>query len=64
MMPRGGKDWYFLTVDYALGKGIEAEAQKYIEGHGGKVLGLLRSIRSAPPTSPHSCCRHRARKRR
>ncbi|MHC2381919.1 ABC-type branched-subunit amino acid transport system substrate-binding protein [Bradyrhizobium liaoningense] len=39
MMSRGGKDWYFLTVDYALGKGIEAEAQKYIEGHGGKVLG-------------------------
>src|SRR6266700_2004185 len=26
MMSRGGKDWYFLTVDYALGKGIEAEA--------------------------------------
>src|SRR5206468_1508867 len=23
MMSRGGKDWYFLTVDYALGKGIE-----------------------------------------
>lgn len=39
MISRGGKDWYFLTVDYALGKGIEAEAQKYIEGHGGKVLG-------------------------
>ena len=39
MMSRGGKDWYFLTVDYALGKGIEAEAQKYIEAHGGKVIG-------------------------
>src|SRR4029453_8043380 len=39
MMARGGKDWYFLTVDSALGKGIEAEAQKYIEAHGGKVLG-------------------------
>ncbi|MET4388586.1 branched-chain amino acid transport system substrate-binding protein [Bradyrhizobium sp. F1.4.3] len=39
MMSRGGKDWYLLTVDYALGKGIEAEAQKYIEGHGGKVIG-------------------------
>lgn len=38
-MSRGGKDWYFLTVDYALGKGIEAEAQKYIEAHGGKVIG-------------------------
>ncbi|MGY8666086.1 ABC transporter substrate-binding protein [Bradyrhizobium sp. UFLA05-109] len=39
MLSGGGKDWYFLTVDYALGKGIEAEAQKYIEAHGGKVLG-------------------------
>ena len=26
MMQRGGKDWYFVPVDYALGKGIEAEA--------------------------------------
>ena len=39
MMAQGGKDWYFVTVDYALGKGIEAEASKYIEAHGGKVLG-------------------------
>ncbi|MET0719676.1 MAG: ABC transporter substrate-binding protein, partial [Tardiphaga sp.] len=39
MMARGGKDWYFVTVDYALGKGIEAEATSYIEKHGGKVLG-------------------------
>lgn len=39
MMQRGGKDWYFVTVDYALGKGIEAEATNYIEKHGGKVLG-------------------------
>jgi branched-chain amino acid transport system substrate-binding protein len=39
MMGRGGKDWYFLTVNYALGQGIEAEATNYIEKHGGKVLG-------------------------
>src|SRR4030088_1036250 len=39
MMARGGKDWYFVTVDYALGKGIEAEATNYIEKNGGKVLG-------------------------
>ena len=26
MMQRGGKDWYFITVNYALGQGIEAEA--------------------------------------
>jgi len=31
MMARGGKDWYFVTVNYALGQGIEAEATNYIE---------------------------------
>src|SRR5205085_382072 len=35
----GGKDWYFITVNFALGQGIEAEATSYIEKHGGKVLG-------------------------
>src|SRR5437016_2755877 len=39
MMARGGKDWYFITVNYALGQGIEAEATNYIEKHGGKALG-------------------------
>jgi branched-chain amino acid transport system substrate-binding protein len=39
MMGRGGKDWYFITVNFALGQGIEAEASSYIEKHGGKVLG-------------------------
>jgi len=39
MMARGGTDWYFLTVNYALGQGIEAEATNYIDKHGGKVLG-------------------------
>ena len=41
-MARGGKEWYFLTVNYALGQGIEAEATSYIEKHGGKVLGSAR----------------------
>ena len=39
MMARGGKDWYFVTVNFALGQGIEAEATSYIEKHGGKVVG-------------------------
>lgn len=42
MMQRGGTDWYFLTVNYALGQGIEAEATNYIQRHGGKVLGSSR----------------------
>lgn len=39
MMGRGGDSWYFLTVNFALGQGIEGEATKYIESHGGKVVG-------------------------
>jgi branched-chain amino acid transport system substrate-binding protein len=39
MMARGGTDWYFLTVNYALGQGIETEATNYIDKHGGMVLG-------------------------
>lgn len=39
MMQRGGSDWYFITVNYALGQGIEAEATNYITKNGGKVLG-------------------------
>src|SRR3984957_13996213 len=42
MMARGGTDWFFLTVNYALGQGIEAEATSYIEKHGGKVVGSAR----------------------
>lgn len=39
MMQRGGNDWYFITVNYALGQGIEAEATSYIQNNGGRVLG-------------------------
>ncbi|MDH2352596.1 ABC transporter substrate-binding protein [Bradyrhizobium sp. SSUT112] len=39
MMERGGRDWYFITVNFALGQGLESEATNYIEKHGGKVYG-------------------------
>ncbi|TGD95277.1 ABC transporter substrate-binding protein [Methylobacterium nonmethylotrophicum] len=42
MMKRGGTSWYFLTVNYALGQGIEAEASRYVETHGGSVKGASR----------------------
>lgn len=42
MMKRGGDSWYFLTVNYALGQGIEAEATNYLQKNGGKVLGSSR----------------------
>jgi branched-chain amino acid transport system substrate-binding protein len=42
MMQRGGKDWFFITVNYALGQGIENEATSYINKNGGKVLGSIK----------------------
>jgi branched-chain amino acid transport system substrate-binding protein len=42
MMKRGGVDWYFVTVNYALGHGIEAEATNFITKNGGKVMGSSR----------------------
>ena len=42
VMKAGGGSWYFVTVNYALGHGIEAEAAKAIVAHGGTVRGASR----------------------
>ena len=38
-MAGGAKSWYFLTVDYAYGRSLQAEATEYIEANGGTVIG-------------------------
>ncbi len=35
----GGKTWFFVTPNYAYGKALQADATKFIETAGGKVLG-------------------------
>ncbi|WP_024575805.1 MULTISPECIES: ABC transporter substrate-binding protein [unclassified Afipia] len=35
----GKKNWYFLSVDYALGQAIEKDATRAIDAAGGKVVG-------------------------
>lgn len=35
----GRQKWYFITVDYSFGHGLQAEATKLIEAAGGKVVG-------------------------
>lgn len=35
----GADSWYFITVDYALGHDLEAQATAAIEAGGGRVLG-------------------------
>jgi branched-chain amino acid transport system substrate-binding protein len=38
----GGDTWYFLTVDYAFGYSMEADASNAVLSSGGKVLGSVR----------------------
>jgi branched-chain amino acid transport system substrate-binding protein len=42
MVKQGGKNWFFLTVDYAFGYALERDAAKFVEAAGGKVLGEVR----------------------
>jgi branched-chain amino acid transport system substrate-binding protein len=39
---RGKNQWFFLTVDYALGQALERDATKALVAAGGKVLGSTR----------------------
>jgi len=38
----GGDSWFFITVDYAFGLAVEADATGFIKASGGKVLGSVR----------------------
>lgn len=42
MTKAGGKSWYFLTADFALGTSLERDASAVVTADGGKVLGSLR----------------------
>lgn len=39
---QGIKSWYFITVDYAFGHQMQADATRFIEQSGGKVLGSVK----------------------
>ena len=42
MVAGGGKNWFFLTADYAFGTQLQAAATKVAEKNGGKVIGSVR----------------------
>lgn len=42
VVKQGGDTWFFITVDQAFGKSIEADARKIVEASGGKVVGFVR----------------------
>ncbi len=35
----GGRSWFFITVDFSFGAGLQAAATSVIEANGGKVIG-------------------------
>ena len=35
----GGKDWYFITADYAFGHSLQENAARFVKATGGTVLG-------------------------
>ncbi len=39
IMQQGGKDWFFLTIDYAFGHALEAQAARVVTEAGGRVMG-------------------------
>jgi branched-chain amino acid transport system substrate-binding protein len=42
VVAQGGKDWYFLTADYAFGAALEADTAKVVKEKGGQVLGSVK----------------------
>ncbi|QIL74393.1 ABC transporter substrate-binding protein (plasmid) [Diaphorobacter sp. HDW4B] len=47
MTKQGGKNWYFLTVDYAFGESLERETTQVVKAQGGKVVGSVKHPLSA-----------------
>jgi branched-chain amino acid transport system substrate-binding protein len=41
MVTAGGSTWFFITVDYAFGHSMEADARRAVEASGGKVFGSV-----------------------
>ncbi|RZL93480.1 MAG: ABC transporter substrate-binding protein [Variovorax sp.] len=45
----GGKDWFFLTADYAFGSSLEKETADVVKAKGGRVLGSVKHPVGATP---------------
>ncbi|WP_188612472.1 ABC transporter substrate-binding protein [Chelatococcus reniformis] len=42
VMQRGGKKWFFITVDYAFGHSLEENVSKLVKAQGGEVVGSVK----------------------
>ena len=43
IVKEGGKDWFFITADYAFGQALEADTTRVVKEGGGRVLGSVRA---------------------
>jgi len=51
LVNEGDKKWFFITVDYAFGKALKADAAKVVEQTGGEVLGEVQHPFATPDLS-------------
>nr|WP_315394142.1 ABC transporter substrate-binding protein [uncultured Duganella sp.] len=47
IVKQGGKNWYFMTADYAFGQSLEKDTSDVVKAAGGKVLGSVKHPLSA-----------------
>ena len=47
IVKQGGKNWYFMTADYAFGASLEKDTSEVVKAAGGKVLGSVKHPLSA-----------------
>ncbi len=48
LIEQGGDTWFFITVDFAFGHGLEKSTSEVVKAAGGKVLGAVRHPLNAP----------------
>ena len=51
VVARGGKNWFFITADYAFGHDLERQATDQVLKDGGKVVGGVRTPLGTPDFS-------------
>lgn len=47
IVKQGGKDWYFLTADYAFGASLERDTSEVVKAAGGRIVGSVKHPLSA-----------------
>ena len=51
IVKNGGRNWYFVTADYAFGHSLEKDTADVVRADGGKVIGSTRHPLNAPDMS-------------